>query len=51
MLITVMVVAYLVLKEFRAALGAMYGDRIERAVLFGSRAACHIRAYSGEHET
>ena len=38
MLITVMVVTYPVLKEFRAALGAMYGDRIERVVLFGSRA-------------
>ena len=38
MLITVMVVTYPVLKEFRAALGAMYGDRIERIVLFGSRA-------------
>ena len=33
-----MVVTYPVLKEFRAALGAMYGDRIERVVLFGSRA-------------
>ena len=38
MLITVMVVTYPVLKEFRAALGAMYGDRIERVVLLGSRA-------------
>lgn len=27
-----------VLKRFRAALGEMYGDRIERVVLFGSRA-------------
>jgi predicted nucleotidyltransferase len=29
---------YLVLKRFRAALDEMYGDRIERVVLFGSRA-------------
>ncbi len=27
-----------VLKRFRAALDALYGDRIERVVLFGSRA-------------
>ena len=27
-----------VLKRFRAALRALYGDRIERVVLFGSRA-------------
>jgi predicted nucleotidyltransferase len=27
-----------VLKRFRAALGELYGDRIERVVLFGSRA-------------
>lgn len=27
-----------VLKRFRAALDAIYGDRIERVVLFGSRA-------------
>lgn len=27
-----------VLKRFRAALDAVYGDRIERVVLFGSRA-------------
>ena len=38
MLITVMAVTDPVLKEFRAALGAMYGERIERVVLFGSRA-------------
>jgi predicted nucleotidyltransferase len=28
----------IVLSKFRAALDAMYGNRIERAVLFGSRA-------------
>lgn len=28
----------LVLSKFRAALDALYGDRIERVVLFGSRA-------------
>ena len=33
MLITVMVVTDPVLKEFRAALGAMYGERIERAAM------------------
>jgi predicted nucleotidyltransferase len=27
-----------ILKRFRAALGRLYGDRIERVVLFGSRA-------------
>ena len=27
-----------ILKRFRAALDALYGDRIERVVLFGSRA-------------
>jgi predicted nucleotidyltransferase len=27
-----------ILDRFRAALGALYGDRLERAVLFGSRA-------------
>jgi hypothetical protein len=27
-----------ILKRFRAALDEMYGDRIERVVLFGSRA-------------
>jgi predicted nucleotidyltransferase len=27
-----------ILKRFRAALDAVYGDRIERVVLFGSRA-------------
>ena len=27
-----------ILKRFRAALNALYGDRIERVVLFGSRA-------------
>src|SRR6266700_884597 len=27
-----------ILKRFRAALDTLYGDRIERAVLFGSRA-------------
>jgi glycosyltransferase involved in cell wall biosynthesis len=27
-----------ILKRFRAALGEIYGDRIERVVLFGSRA-------------
>src|SRR5438445_7420584 len=28
----------LILKQFRAGLDALYGDRIERVVLFGSRA-------------
>ena len=27
-----------ILRKFRAALGELYGDRIERVVLFGSRA-------------
>ena len=27
-----------ILRRFRAALDALYGDRIERVVLFGSRA-------------
>ena len=30
--------ADLILKRFRAALDTLYGDRIERVVLFGSRA-------------
>jgi len=29
-----------ILKRFRAALGEMYGDRLERVVLHGSRAWC-----------
>jgi hypothetical protein len=32
-----------VLKRFRAALDALYGERIERVVLFGSRAAMPVR--------
>ncbi len=31
------------LKRFRAALDTMYGDRIERVVLFGSRACGDAR--------
>ena len=34
------------LKEFRAALGALYGSRLERAVLFGSRARGDARSES-----
>jgi uncharacterized protein len=37
-----------VLGRFRAALDALYGDRIERVVLFGSRArgnASEVSAY------
>jgi predicted nucleotidyltransferase len=34
------------LKAFRTALDAMYGDRIERVVLFGSRARGDARADS-----
>ena len=30
-----------ILKRFRAALDEMYGDRLERVVLFGSRARGH----------
>ena len=32
-----------VLKRFRGALDAVYGDRIDRVVLFGSRARGHAR--------
>jgi hypothetical protein len=32
-----------VLKRFRAALNEIYGDRVERVVLFGSRAAMRGR--------
>ncbi len=35
-----------VLKKFRAALTELYGDRIERVVLFGSRARGDARADS-----
>jgi predicted nucleotidyltransferase len=35
-----------VLKRFRAALDAMYGDQIDRVVLFGSRARGDARADS-----
>ena len=35
-----------ILKRFRAALDAMYGARIERVVLFGSRARGDARADS-----
>jgi predicted nucleotidyltransferase len=35
-----------ILKRFRAALVEMYGDRIERVVLFGSRARGDARADS-----
>jgi uncharacterized protein len=35
-----------VLAEFRTALGPIYGDRIERVVLFGSRARGDARADS-----
>ena len=35
-----------ILKRFRAALDAMYGGRIERVVLFGSRARGDARADS-----
>lgn len=35
-----------VLSRFRAALAATYGDRLERAVLFGSRARGDSRADS-----
>jgi predicted nucleotidyltransferase len=35
-----------ILKRFRAALDALYGDRIERVVLFGSRARGDARADS-----
>ena len=35
-----------VLKRFRAALDALYGERIERVVLFGSRARGDARADS-----
>jgi predicted nucleotidyltransferase len=35
-----------VLERFRAALAAIYGDRIERVVLFGSRARGDARADS-----
>ncbi|MDR3448667.1 MAG: nucleotidyltransferase domain-containing protein [Alphaproteobacteria bacterium] len=34
------------MKRFRAALGALYGERLERAVLFGSRARGEGRADS-----
>ena len=34
------------LSRFRAALGEMYGDRIDRVVLFGSRARGDARANS-----
>ena len=30
-----------ILKRFRAALGEMYGDRLERVVLHGARGAAH----------
>ena len=36
----------LVLREFRAALGKLYGGRLERTVLFGSRARGDARADS-----
>jgi uncharacterized protein len=35
-----------ILKRFRAALDELYGDRIERVVLFGSRARGESRADS-----
>jgi uncharacterized protein len=35
-----------ILKRFRAALDTLYGDRIERVVLFGSRARGDSRADS-----
>ena len=35
-----------ILKRFRAVLDALYGDRIERVVLFGSRARGDARADS-----
>jgi predicted nucleotidyltransferase len=35
-----------ILKRFRAALDALYGDRIERVVLFGSRARGEARSDS-----
>jgi predicted nucleotidyltransferase len=35
-----------VLKRFRAALDTLYGDRIERVVLFGSRARGDARQAS-----
>ena len=36
-----------ILQRFRAALDALYGDRIERVVLFGSRARGEAREDSG----
>jgi predicted nucleotidyltransferase len=35
-----------ILKRFRAALAELYGDRLERVVLFGSRARGDARADS-----
>jgi len=35
-----------ILARFRAALGALYGNRLERVVLFGSRARGEARADS-----
>jgi predicted nucleotidyltransferase len=35
-----------ILTRFRAALGALYGSRLERVVLFGSRARGDARADS-----
>jgi hypothetical protein len=34
-----------VLRRFRAALDALYGDRLERVVLFGSRARRRTRRF------
>ena len=36
-----------ILKRFRAALGEIYGDRLERVVLFGSRARGDARVATG----